>query len=278
MIHSFDTEIAEEYGMLEAVLLNNIYYWIEKNRANDVNYFDGRYWTFNSTRAFNELFPYVSERQIKNALKHLREEGILLTGNYNKSSYDRTLWYALSEKGLSIMQKCPMEEPKKDNETVDNVPPIPDINTDINTDDLTVSKETVRPTGAAGRIIAEWNTLSQFGIKEISKICEGTQRQKWLSARLRQYPEEDFMSAIENIRHSGFLQGKNKRGWTITFDWFLRPNNFPKVLEGNYNDDDIGGTPPGNSQSDWYDPAIFERLANESRDDVQRRHGGELGG
>ena len=125
MVHSFDVEIAERYGLLEAVLLNNLYYWIEKNRANEVNFFDGTYWTYNSTRAFNELFPYVSERQIKNALKHLREEGILLTGNYNKSAYDRTLWYALSEKGLSIVQKCPMESTAEDNGSCNDVPPIP---------------------------------------------------------------------------------------------------------------------------------------------------------
>ena len=127
MIHNFDTEIAEKYGLLESILLNHIFYWIEKNRANETNFYDGTYWTYNSTRAFNELFPYVSERQIKNALKHLREEGILLTGNYNKSTYDRTLWYALSKKGLSIVQKCPMEESRDDNGKGDNVPPIPDI-------------------------------------------------------------------------------------------------------------------------------------------------------
>lgn len=126
MIHNFDSEIAERFGLLEAILLNNIYYWVDKNRANESNFYDGTYWTYNSTRAFNELFPYVSERQIKNALKHLREEGILLTGNYNKSTYDRTLWYALSKKGLSIVQKCPMEETDSDNGSCDNVPPIPD--------------------------------------------------------------------------------------------------------------------------------------------------------
>lgn len=127
MIHNFDTEIAQKYGLLESILINHIYYWIEKNRANETNFYDGTYWTYNSTRAFNTLFPYVSERQIKNALKHLREEGILLTGNYNKSTYDRTLWYALSKKGLSIVQKCPMDESDSDNGLGDNVPPIPDI-------------------------------------------------------------------------------------------------------------------------------------------------------
>lgn len=134
-------------------------------------------------------------------------------------------------------------------------------------------EDTACPTGAVGRIIAEWNSLSKFGIKGISKINKGTQRETWLSARLKQYSEEDFMTAIENVRNSGFLQGKNKRGWMITFDWFLRPNNFPKVLEGNYNDDGGTETASPSGSSDWYDPAYLEKLANESRDDVVRRHG-----
>ena len=89
MTHNFDIEIATDYGLLEAILMNNLWYWIKKNEANEINYFDGNYWTYNSTRAFNELFPYVSQRQIQNALKHLKDEEIIITGNYNKSAYDR---------------------------------------------------------------------------------------------------------------------------------------------------------------------------------------------
>ena len=133
-------------------------------------------------------------------------------------------------------------------------------------------KDTACPTGAVGRIVAEWNSLSEYGIKEVSKVNKGTQRDQWLSSRLKQYSEEDFMSAIENIRHSGFLQGKNKRGWMITFDWFIRPNNFPKVLEGNYNDDTAEEQAQPQQSSDWYSPEVFERLANESREDVLQRH------
>ena len=131
-------------------------------------------------------------------------------------------------------------------------------------------RDTVSPTEAIGRIIAEWNSLSHFGIKEITKVTKGSQRQIWLYARLKQYSEDDFIKAIDNVRQSGFLQGKNRKGWTITFDWFLRPNNFPKVLEGNYNDGN--GTP--SSIYDKYDPEIFDRLANESREDVIKRRGG----
>lgn len=131
-------------------------------------------------------------------------------------------------------------------------------------------RDTVSPTEAIGRIIAEWNSLSRFGIKEITKVTKGSQRQIWLYARLKQYSENDFIKAIDNVRQSGFLQGKNRKGWTITFDWFLRPNNFPKVLEGNYND----GNGTSSSIYDKYDPEIFDRLANESREDAIKRRGG----
>ena len=44
MTHNFDTEIATEYGINEAILLNNIYYWVEYNKANEKNFHDGYYW------------------------------------------------------------------------------------------------------------------------------------------------------------------------------------------------------------------------------------------
>ncbi|MCI8772279.1 MAG: hypothetical protein HFH73_14380 [Lachnospiraceae bacterium] len=270
MVHNFDTEIAEKYGLLEAILLTNIYYWTEKNRANNINCFDGNYWTYNSTRAFNELFPYVSERQIKNALKHLRDEGVLLTGNYNKSSYDRTLWYALSEKGLSIVQKCPMEGTKDANGKCSNVQPIPDNKPNNKPDEtITVSNDTVCRTDVQ-RVIRHWNNLQDCGIKAVSRVSAGTKRYESLIARIKQYGMDNVLAAIDRIRDSNFLQGGSKKGWFITFDWFVLPNNFIKVLEGNYDN------PPESkgrneyqqaSPDSGYPPELLEQLANESRGD-----------
>ena len=131
MQHSFDIDIAKDYGILEAILLNNLWYWIEKNRANETNFFDGEYWTYNSNRAFNELFPYATPRKINYALTRLQEEGLIKTGNYNQSAYDRTLWYAFTEKGKSIVQKCKMDVSNLSNGNVGFVKPIPNINTNI---------------------------------------------------------------------------------------------------------------------------------------------------
>lgn len=137
MQHSFDIEIAQKYGILEAILLQNLYFWVEKNRANEVHYYDGRYWTYNSRKAFSQIFPYSTERQIRTALEKLQKNQLIITGNYNKAGFDKTLWYTLTDKGYSELQKCPIDLTQKSNDvtTMSNgsdtdVKPIPDINTD----------------------------------------------------------------------------------------------------------------------------------------------------
>lgn len=125
MQHHFDVDLAVIYGVTEAILLNHLEYWIEQNRANGRNFFEGRYWTFNSNKAMKEIFPYLSDKKIRNALKHLQDEGIILTGNFNKLAYDRTLWYAFTEKGESILPKGQMEVPKRSNGSSEKGEPIP---------------------------------------------------------------------------------------------------------------------------------------------------------
>lgn len=139
--HCFSVEIAVRYGVLEAVLLENIKYWVDKNRANGKNIFDGRPWTYNSVKAFTELFPYASDGQIRRALKKLESEGLLLTGNYNKLPYDRTMWYALTDYAETIFSNGNPHFSILQNGVFKNDKPIPDINTDINTNNNTPSGE-----------------------------------------------------------------------------------------------------------------------------------------
>lgn len=86
------------------------------------------------------------------------------------------------------------------------------------------------------QIILAWNGLEGVGIQGIMRMANDSSRYKMLKARLRTYGKEDVLTAIENVRHSSFLQGQNKKSWTITFDWFVKPENFSKVLNGNYLD------------------------------------------
>ena len=83
-------------------------------------------------------------------------------------------------------------------------------------------------------IISAWNELSDIGIKPVRSISSGSKRNDMLRARVREHGADTVIEAINRIRDSDFLQGKGSRGWVITFDWFLLPSNFQKVLEGNY--------------------------------------------
>lgn len=102
MYHHFETGIAEAYGINAAVILENIRFWVMHNEANGTNFRDGRYWTYNSMKAFESLFPYMKPRAIRSALELLKEKGLIVTGNYNQSTYDRTKWYALTDRAYAM--------------------------------------------------------------------------------------------------------------------------------------------------------------------------------
>ena len=81
------------------------------------------------------------------------------------------------------------------------------------------------------KYMTAWNSL---GLKKLVSIKN--KRLSSLKARVSEYGENKVMEAIGNINKSNFLKGNNNKNWNITFDWFLKPNNFVKVLEGNYDD------------------------------------------
>ena len=89
-------------------------------------------------------------------------------------------------------------------------------------------------TGRFTEIVESWNSLSAYGIAQVKRIVDGSIRAKQLKSRISQYGEDAIIEAIDRIRRSKFLQGDNNRGWIITFDWFIKPSNFAKVYEGNY--------------------------------------------
>lgn len=136
MHHYFNTEIAKEVGVNAAVILENIAHWVLRNKANDKNFYDGHYWTYNSNAAMAELFPYMNARQVRTALDSLRKNGMVLTGNYNKSSYDRTLWYTVSDDCAERFFPEITHLTKKSNGVDGKVQPIPDINTDNKPDNI----------------------------------------------------------------------------------------------------------------------------------------------
>ena len=213
MNHSFNVEIAQNYGIEEAIILENLYFWISKNKANDTNNYDGHYWTYNSINAFQELFPYMSVSKIRRIMEKLENEGLVITGNYNKIAYDRTKWYALTTKALSIYdssicQNEQIEKHKSTNQFAVGDEPIPDINTDINTD-----INQIREAPPKKKFIPPKQQEVDEYIREIKN-----------NGHVVTFTAETFINSYES---KGWMVGKNKmKNWKAAIRTWLNRQNY----------------------------------------------------
>lgn len=94
-VHCFDPKLAKQVGMAAAVIFYHISFWIDHNAKNEQNFRDGRYWTYNSVKAFSLQFPYLTPKQIRTALDKLVTSRLIIKAEHNADRSDRTTWYAL---------------------------------------------------------------------------------------------------------------------------------------------------------------------------------------
>lgn len=238
MNHSFDVEIAQQYGVDAAILIEHFRFWIAKNKANNRHFYDGRYWTYNSAKAFAELFPYWSPSQIVRIIKKLEDAGVLIAGNFNTSPYDRTKWYSLNRE---------FDLTKSSNENGGIVKTL----TDINTDEYKPSCQQPTATDACPhqKIIAlyaeQLPELTQVRTWDGARVTNMKARWRWVLADLKSkgkpHDEEaglDFFKRMfAYVRQSDFLMGRSGR-WMCDLPWLMKAENFVKVIEGNYENRD----------------------------------------
>lgn len=99
----FKTQVGKLVGTDAALIFSEIARWVHKNKANDSNFHDGKYWAFNTKKGWVPYFEgYFTERQIKYAIDKLKKAGLIERGEYNKLPTDRTSWYTLTALGWSL--------------------------------------------------------------------------------------------------------------------------------------------------------------------------------
>ena len=94
--------VAAVYGLEEAIFLDAILFWYRTNRANNLNFRDGRWWTYNSIKALETVFPWWSAKQVRRIAASCREQGALIVGEFNQDRRDRSLWYTPSDGLLAL--------------------------------------------------------------------------------------------------------------------------------------------------------------------------------
>lgn len=205
-----------------------------------------------------------NETAIKTGLNELKKFGYLRISKIfpNKERGNKKIEYVyeIFEKPLvegkrqkeQETEKQPLEKQKVENQGVENLPlesQAVENQGQLNTKELNTNKLNTK----------EVSTKEYTYVKnEFSRVCEeiknnwikiaheyklsGTQlkitekRKRVINNLLKEYSLEEVIQSMEKIHTSSFLQGNNKTGWQIAFDWFINKSNFLKVLEGNYDD------------------------------------------
>lgn len=105
-------ELAVAIGLAEAIILQQIHYWLEINRREERNYRDGYTWTYNSVVEWQKQFPFYTTKTIQRTITKLENQGILISRLYNKENFDRTKWYRIDYTALEIAigQNVPIDE------------------------------------------------------------------------------------------------------------------------------------------------------------------------
>lgn len=112
-----DTVLATQIGLNEAIVLQQVHYWIEVNKAKQTNFYEGSYWTYNSMKEWSKSFPFFGEKTLNRIFKNLEKLEILKTGNFNKLRMDRTKWYTIDYSKLeSYINEIEANENEKENE------------------------------------------------------------------------------------------------------------------------------------------------------------------
>lgn len=252
-----DTDLATVIGLNEAIVLQQMNYWLHSKSA---KFIDDRYWVYNTYEQWQkDNFPFWSLNTVKRTFTKLRKENLVLAANYNKAGFDKTKWYSINQEELDRRmslastqnestrdskwdhggtQNWSMEEPKMGQ-------PIPETTreyTKTTTEKINSSpaKKQDEPAIPYKQIINYLNKKTGAHYKPSSELNQRLIKSRWHEG----YRIEDFKKVIDNKASSW---QSDKKMWKYMrpqtlfgtkFDAYLNENNLEKTQNG---DDGHGG-------------------------------------
>lgn len=186
----YSRRVAVKVGLAASVIYAHICYWIRKNKANEKHFYNGKYWTYNSMKAFASYFPELTEKQVRTALEKLIQANLIESENFNKTGYDRTLWYSLKEEN----EDCQIDMPKNELPFAQKGTPIPNIN---QTDKQSVKKENIKKKESLELPLGEMKTNAKTQEKPQAKSELDEQAAKIYELYPRKAARPDAIKAIK---------------------------------------------------------------------------------
>ena len=279
---------AEVLGVNEAIIVQQIHYWLNINEKAKINFHKGKYWTYNTYENWQKTnFRFLSVSTLKRIFKKLVTKGILITDNFNQAKYDRTLWVTINYEKLDELLSKYEEENKneKSEEIEENV----EISTKYQNDTMSNSNK-----------VSKWNYGKyQVDTMESSKLTppipetnSETNSDICTTQNKSVVVENKNIELIENRTHLKAMSDNMKRKaskWNIerldkAIDIFIsKEGQYFSLLEKIYKDDK-NFVPKVNTKSNndpkfktrfhninerynEYEPDELERLLRESQKD-----------
>ena len=233
--HSFNTAVAEDFGVEKAILLEHFVFWVRKNYANRINiYKDGKAYTYNSAEAFAEIFTYFKTRKIAELLRQMEADGLLHSIQIRGT--DRRKSYTVSDKGWSCYIAQGYDSGMVENESMDcqdNDAPLSENctmeNTEVQFSTITDIKQTdintdkVSPPGGHVPKPIEPKAI------ELAELMYSLHKE--IDPKVKKPNMESWAADIEKINR---LDNRSYEDIEKVIRWIKTPGNFwlPNIMSG----------------------------------------------
>lgn len=174
-----DRTLARAIGLNEAIVLQQVHYWITINKKANKNFHEGKYWTYNSLPNWHKNnFDFWSFDTVKRTFSKLVKAKILITDNFNKDKRDRTLWYTIDYEVLETLinsigaectdgegQNAPMKEGKMHR-------PLPETTTETTSDNNNNTIDAKKPSEKESHSVKETKTDVVVVDEQVERVAK----------------------------------------------------------------------------------------------------------
>ena len=258
MITNFDEQLAIDFDVESAIFIQSLAQWTRRNAANNHNFHEGRYWSYNTYEGLTKIFPYWSKKQIERLTVKCVAHGLMIKDNFNPKKYDKTCWYSLTDKALMyfpylstlISSQASEATPEIGNAEPEIGKAIPKNTTtsSINTNTTTSSSKS-KSTEMMQEMIAVYRQTFPNNPQPHARLISTT-LQKTLQTLIKRWPEADpkghpldieaFTRYMHALKHGApqfalgeyvTKEGNKKKN---SMETFCRWNTLVKFLEDAY--------------------------------------------
>ena len=218
----------------EEIIENKTYYFVSRNLILDElpMFFEKSDTVYRNLKALQEkgLIEYI--KQGKKDLIRITAKGKTWNEFKENNSEKNPSFEENSEKNPSKFGKKSEKQENNSEKNPTNNNTIYNYNsTNILNNNIHVKNEFSQ---SCEKIKNQWIKIAYEFDLSGKQLKINDKRKRAINNLLKEYSLEEMLQAMGKIRTSNFLQGNNKTGWQISFDWFTNKSNFLKVLEGNY--------------------------------------------